>query len=77
MGIWDKIKKAIGIADYDDVEDDGTEENDIGQAEETEPAEDNNSEQTEETEALEESKSKESVDIEPTKEEGQEKPNIG
>ena len=38
---------------------------------------DNNIDQTEQTEAPEESKSKESVGIEPTKEEGQEKPNIG
>jgi len=36
-----------------------------------------NIEQTEETEAPEESKSKEPVDIEPTKEEGQEKSNMG
>jgi len=50
MGIWDKIKKAIGIADNDDVEDADTKDNNTEQAEETEPAEDNNSEQTEEAE---------------------------
>ena len=37
MGIWDKIKKAIGIADNDTVEDADTEDNEAEQTEETEP----------------------------------------
>ena len=37
MGIWDKIKKAIGIADNDDVEDADTKDNDTEQTEEAEP----------------------------------------